>query len=93
MSFKVNDIVKLTKFGWSNRDPGISPGALAIVKFCSDNTACACEFFPPAKSGYLHGCGGKCANHRGRWMYEDEIELAAAPASANIAELFKEASK
>lgn len=94
MNFKVGDIVKLTKFGWRSSFPereNVKPGALAIVKYItSDNEACACEFFPPCESSYLHDCGGRCEPHRGRWMYKREIEHAALPISANIAELFKE---
>lgn len=94
MKFEVGDVVRLTKSGWKNsfrRDPGISPGALAIVKAISpDTTMFACEFFPPAKSKYLHRCSGTCAQCRGRWMLEYEIEPASLPLSANIAELFEE---
>lgn len=94
MKFEVGDVVRLTKSGWTNsfcRDPGISPGALAVVKAIMEGTeAFACEFFPPARSTYLHDCNGTCACRRGRWMLEYEIEHAASPVSANIAELFEE---
>ena len=97
MKFKVGDVVRLTKSGWKDsfrRGSGISPGALAVVKAISSNTImCACEFFLPAKSVYLHDCSGTCAQHRGRWMLENEIESAALPVSANIAELFEEVQK
>lgn len=94
MKFKVGDVVRLTTSGWENsfrRDPGISPGALAVVKATSgDAEMFACEFFPPARSTYLHDCGGACAYRRGRWILEYEIESASLPLSANIAELFEE---
>ena len=94
MKFEVGDVVKLTKTGWTNsfhRDSGISPGAVAIVKAIMGGAAMfACEFFPPARSTYLHDCNGTCACRRGRWMLEYEIEPASLPLSANIAELFEE---
>ena len=97
MKFEVGDVVRLTKSGWARsfrRDPGIRIGALAIVKAIScDATLYACEFFPPAKSGWFHNGGGACSQSRGRWMYEEEIEPAALPVSANIAELFEEVQK
>ena len=97
MKFEVSDVVRLTKSGWARsfrRDPGISPGALAIVKDISwDTELYACEFFQPAKSVWFHNCGGACSQSRGRWMYEEEIESAALPVSANIAELFEEVQK
>lgn len=94
MKFEVDDVVRLTKSGWTNsfcRDQGISPGALAVVKAIMGGTEMfACEFFPPARSIYLHDCNGTCACRRGRWMLEYEIEHVASPVSANIAELFEE---
>lgn len=97
MKFEVGDVVRLTKSGWARsfrRDPAISTGALAIVKAISwDTELYACEFFPPAKSRWLHSCGGACSQSRGRWMNEEEIEPAALPVSANIAELFGEVHK
>lgn len=97
MKFEVGDVVGLTKSGWAKsfrRDPAISTGALAIVKAISwDTELYACEFFPPAKSRWLHSCGGACSQSRGRWMNEEEIEPAALPVSANIAELFGEVHK
>lgn len=94
MKFEVGDVVRLTKSGWTNsfhRDPGISPGAFAIVKAISRGTEMlACEFFPPVRSTYLHDCSGTCACRRGGWMLEYEIEPASLPLSANIAELFEE---
>lgn len=94
MKFKVGDVVRLTKSGWKNsfrRDPGISPGALAIVKAISGGTGMfACEFFLPATSVWFHDCSGACSQRRGRWMLEYEIEPASWPVSASIAELFEE---
>ena len=94
MKFKVGDVVRLTKSGWKDsfrRDPGISPGALAIVKAIVESTEMfACEFFLPATSVWFHDCSGACSRHRGRWMLEYEIEPASLPLSANIAELFEE---
>ena len=64
MKFEVGDVIRLTKSGWARsfrRDPGISPGALAIVKDISwDTELYACEFFQPAKSVWFHNCGGAC---------------------------------
>lgn len=94
MKFEVGDVVRLTKSGWEyslRRDPDVSPDALAVVKAIQPNPRMyACEFFPPARSTYLHDCNGTCACRRGRWMLEYEIEPASLPLSANIAELFEE---
>lgn len=93
MKFKVGDVVRLTTSGWKNsfrRDPGISPGALAVVKATSEDAGMfACEFLLPATSVWFHGCSGACSQRRGRWMHEYEIEPALL-VSANIAELFEE---
>lgn len=94
MKFEVGDVVRLTKSGWEysfRRDLDVSPDALAVVKAIQPNSRMyACEFFPPAKSRWLHSCGGTCSQRRGRWMLKNEIEPAALFVSANIAELFEE---